>query len=120
MLLVADESVDFGLIRSLRLHDVMVISILEEHSGKSDLDVLEIAVKNGCLLVTEDKDFGELTYRLNRKHFGILLIRLNDVPRETRILLGAEAVLTYFSELRNSFSVLTSRGLRIKKDRAED
>lgn len=33
MKLVADESVDFGLIRLLRARNVEVISILENHSG---------------------------------------------------------------------------------------
>jgi len=33
------------------------------------------------LLITEDKDFGELTFRLRLNHCGVLLIRLSDLPR---------------------------------------
>jgi len=65
-------------------------------------------------LITEDKDFGELTYRLKLDHSGILLIRLCDIPRKDRIDLVPNIIAKHFDELENNFSVLTKRGLRIK------
>ena len=115
MLLVADESVDFGIIRVLREKKFNVISISENYPGIKDLHVLAIANENHCLLITEDKDFGELTYRLNMQHCGIFLIRLNDVPRSERITRVASAIEKYSDELINSFAVINSSGLRIKK-----
>lgn len=114
MKLVADESVDFSIIRNLRGKGFEVISILEKYSGYSDDEVLKIAVKNNSLLITEDKDFGELTYRLKRNHCGILLIRLNDIERQERIIIAVETIITYFEKLENSFAVLNKQGLRIK------
>lgn len=114
MLLVADESVDFGIIQRLRQKGISVISISEGSSGIKDADVLAIAFKNKCLLITEDKDFGELTYRLKLKHKGILLIRLGDLPRNERIELAAELVENRYDVLFNNFSVLDKRGARIK------
>lgn len=114
MKLVADESVDFSIIRNLREKEFEVISILEDYSGISDIEVLQIAVQNNCLLITEDKDFGELTYRLKQKHCGVLLIRLNDVPRQNRIILAVESIVNYFEKIENSFAVLNKQGLRIK------
>jgi len=72
MTLVADESVDFGIVKLLRTENFSVLSISEKHSGITDFEVLEIAVKNDALLITEDKDFGELAFRLKYKHKGIL------------------------------------------------
>jgi predicted nuclease of predicted toxin-antitoxin system len=66
------------------------------------------------LLITEDKDFGELTYRLKLKHKGILLIRLSDIPRKERIKLATKTIEKHFDKLRNYFSVLTKIRLRIK------
>jgi predicted nuclease of predicted toxin-antitoxin system len=60
MNLVADESVDSGIIRQLRKIGINVISISENSSGIKDNEVLKIADKNQCLLITEDKDLGEL------------------------------------------------------------
>jgi predicted nuclease of predicted toxin-antitoxin system len=68
MTIVADESVDFGIILLLRQKGITVLSIAEESFGIKDEEVLAIAVKNKCMLITEDKDFGELTYRLKLEH----------------------------------------------------
>lgn len=117
MKLVADESVDFGIIIELRRKGFEVISVLEEFSGITDKDVLRIAVDKNCLLITEDKDFGELTYRLKLKHYGILLIRLNDLGRKERIEMVSRFIEQYFNNLIDNFTVLTKRGLRIKKSK---
>ena len=111
---VADESVDFGIILLLRQKGITVFSISEESFGITDQEVLNIAVKKKCLLITEDKDFGELTYRLKLEHKGILLLRLSDIPRIERIELVAKIIEKYFSELYNNFSVIVKRGIRIK------
>lgn len=114
MNLVADESVDSGIIRQLRRIGINVISISENSSGIKDKEVLKIADENQCLLITEDKDFGELAYRLKLVHKGILLIRLSDTPRKDRIELVAEIIEKNFNQLQFNFSVLSKSGLRIK------
>ena len=76
--------------------------------------MLAIAARSQSLLITEDKDFGELTYRLKLKHNGILLIRLQDLPRMERIEIAAQKIEKHFAEFYNNFSVLDNRGIRIK------
>ena len=114
MMLVADESVDSGIIIQLRQTGIGVVSISEISSGIKDSEVLKIAAENRCLLITEDKDFGELAYRLKLVHRGILLIRLSDITRKERIALVAETIEKHFEMLQNNFSVLSKSGLRIK------
>lgn len=114
MTLVADESVDFGIISRLRQKGISIISISEDFSGIKDSEVLKIATEKQCLLITEDKDFGELTYRLKLEHYGILLIRLSDIPRQERIELVIEMIEKHNDKLDRNFSVLTNKGLRIK------
>jgi predicted nuclease of predicted toxin-antitoxin system len=112
--LVADESVDSGIVTGLRLKGISVFSIAEECWGIKDPEVLKIALQKGCLLVTEDKDFGELAFRLKFEHKGILLIRLNDLPRNERLTIAVETIGKHITKLYNNFSVLTRNGLRIK------
>lgn len=112
--IVADESVDFGIIIRLRQMGISVVSISEDSSGIKDIEVLQIATDTQCLLITEDKDFGELTYRLKLSHYGILLIRLSDLARKERIELVAETILNHLEKLNCNFSVLNKNGLRIK------
>ena len=76
MNLVIDESVDNLIVEALRRdgHDVLYVS--EFAPGINDDKVLDLANQSGALLVTEDKDFGELVFRNGRIHTGVVLIRL--------------------------------------------
>jgi predicted nuclease of predicted toxin-antitoxin system len=114
MVIIADESVDFAIIKTLRQAGYKVISIAQDSPGIDDLRVLDIANHHKGLLITEDKDFGELTYRLSKQHHGILLIRLSGIPRKERISLVCELFIKYQEKMAMNFSVITEEGLRIK------
>ena len=61
---LSDECVDAGLVSRLRVagHDVSYTA--EMSSGASDVDVLRQAQAETRLLLTEDKGFGDLVFRL--------------------------------------------------------
>ena len=63
MKLVTDESVDNRIIEGLRLAGHGIVSIAEELAGANDQQVLALAERHGTILLTADKDFGELFYR---------------------------------------------------------
>ena len=73
MSIVADESVDSGIVKKLRQKGISVFSVAEKCWGIKDTEVLKIAFERDNLLITEDKDFGELAFRMNFQHRGILL-----------------------------------------------
>lgn len=108
---VADESLDFNIVVELRKRGAQVYSISEAQPSLPDHEVLQIAVKLNCLLITEDKDFGELVFRLGLEHRGILLIRSQTEVNVKNIV---NIILKYSDDLRNKFSVLTSDKLRIR------
>lgn len=114
-LIVADESVDFSIVRTLRENNWKVHAIAEDAPALSDADVLEIAVTKKALLLTEDKDFGELVYRLGMQHCGILLLRLMNQDSVQKADLVLRVLQHHGSELVNIFSVLDERQLRLKK-----
>jgi hypothetical protein len=62
-LLVADEGVDKSIVDALRTDGFSVKYFAEAGSGADDKDVLSAASERQCLLLTCDKDFGELVYR---------------------------------------------------------
>lgn len=111
-ILVADESVDGRIIVELRKFNFDVYSIAEEQPSLSDAQVLNIAFEREALLLTEDKDFGELTFRLKLPNKGILLIRLDKFEDKPLV---AEIVQKYYNELVNRFSVLSNNKLRIRE-----
>ena len=112
--LVADESVDSGIVKGLRQNGITVFSVAEECWGIKDSEVLKIAFEKDGLLITEDKDFGELAFRLKFQHKGVLLIRLSDLPRDERLIRAVETIIQHVNKMKNNFSVLSKNGLRIK------
>ena len=115
MTIVADENIDFQIIRKLRQAEFEVFSICESQFGINDREVLAVANEKNALLITEDKGFGELVYRFRLPNRGVLLLRLSDdLPREfvsDRVL---EMILKYNETLLSCFSVLDDMNIRIK------
>ena len=73
--------------------------------------MLRIAVSNNALLITEDKDFGELVFRFQQNHTGILLLRLGA---KDSVEISVKNISEYYDMLQNKYSVLTEKRLRIK------
>jgi predicted nuclease of predicted toxin-antitoxin system len=111
--IVADESVDFRIVTQLREIGLIVYAIVEQQPSIRDEQVLAIANENEALLLTEDKDFGELVFRLQLPHRGILLIRIADA--EQKIESVVRTIEKYYSELLDRFSVINASKLRIKE-----
>lgn len=111
--IVADESVDFRVVAKLRDTNFTVFSIAESKSSITDEEVLAIAVSKNALLITEDKDFGELVFRFQLKHRGILLLRLTEKPRSINAVV--KIVAERYSDMLNKFSVFDDNKLRIKQ-----
>lgn len=76
MRFLADESCDFAVVRALRAagHDVM--AIVEVSPRAEDEAIIDLAGREQRVLLTEDKDFGQLVYTQARTSAGVILIRL--------------------------------------------
>lgn len=66
MRFAADESVDGRTVARLIADGHDLILARKELSGKLDPQVLEAANDRGCILITEDKDFGMLVHRMRQ------------------------------------------------------
>ena len=74
--LLADENIAASLVRALREDGIDVSYVAELASGITDDEVLDLAKSEARLLLTEDKDFGELVFRMKRRPPGVLLLRI--------------------------------------------
>ena len=92
-----------------------VLSIAQLYAYVNDNEIIKIAIKNNGFLITEDKDFGdELVFK--KKHLlDSLFIRFQDVQIEERIKLIVSTLVKNRNDLMNSFSVLSSKKIRIRK-----
>ena len=106
MRFLADECCDFAAVRSLRAdgHDVLAVNEFQHRSV--DKELMELALTENRILLTEDKDFGWLVFAGRVDSPGVILIRF---PASARSLL-AEAVVklerVHASQLVGAFVVL--------------
>ena len=115
MKLYADEAVDRQIVDALRAVGVDVSYAAETDPAVIDEQLLARAAAESRLLVTSDKDFGELVYRLRKASKGVLLVRLSGLSAELKAQLVVTAVTTRSQELTGAFSVLSPGQLRIRK-----
>jgi predicted nuclease of predicted toxin-antitoxin system len=113
--LLVDESVDRQIVDLLRLQGHRVRYAAEMDPGIPDEAVLDLANKEADVLVTADKDFGELVFRQGRLTSGILLVRLAGLSPASKAELAASTIDQYGEELPGAFAVLTSRSFRVRK-----
>lgn len=115
MILVADESVDRPIVERLRQDGHDTTYVAELAPSISDEDVLKEANRRSALLLTEDKDFGELVYRLGRVHAGIVLVRLVGLPLGVKADIVAKVLRDHADELQSAFAVISPGVVRIRK-----
>ncbi|HLX56031.1 MAG TPA: DUF5615 family PIN-like protein [Ktedonobacteraceae bacterium] len=114
MKILADENISARLVERLRQEGHEVEYISEIARGSKDSTVLDIANKQGALLITDDKDFGELVFHQHLKASGVLLIRLASLSPPEEIEIVTRVIKTYGDRLLQSFSVIMPRGVRIR------
>jgi predicted nuclease of predicted toxin-antitoxin system len=112
--LVADEGVDGHIVAQLRQdgHDVLYIAEMEP--SISDDAVLSRANAQGALLLTEDKDFGELVFRQRLVHTGVVLIRLAGLSSQSKAVMVSAVFRDHAAEFSNAFSVISPGMVRIR------
>ena len=83
MKFLADENVAPRVITVLRKERFNVLSVYEEQlSGASDEKILGFAKKQKRIILTHDKDFGNLIRQPSQPPCGIILLRLrNQSPK---------------------------------------
>ena len=90
MRFLADESWNFPVVRALRPAKHEEIAITEVAPRAEDDEVRERAVSDERILITEDKDFGQLVYASMRRTGGIIFIRF---PARARLQLAESVVV---------------------------
>lgn len=115
MNLLIDESVDRPIVARLREDGHKVLYVAEMEPGITDEVVLSRANEISALLITADKDFGELVFRLGQVNAGVLLLRLLGLSSKHKAEIVAATIRQHTSELPQSFSVLSPNSFRVRR-----
>jgi predicted nuclease of predicted toxin-antitoxin system len=114
MRFLADESCDARVVDALRSAGHDVSAVADSMRGATDAAVLATARLGGRLLITEDKDFGEMVFASRAPSIGVLLLRYPSSARSSLPAAVLDVVITRRAQLLGSFVVIEPTGVRVR------
>jgi len=113
--LLADECIERSIVNHLKENGFDIFTVAELTPGASDDIVIKLANKKKSILVTADKDFGELFYRQRKLTYGIILLRLHGLSSENKARVIVKTLNEHKDELLGSFTVIEPTQIRIRR-----
>ena len=114
MRFLADESCDFAIVRALRSAGHEVLAVAEISPRAEDPAVVDLAVSEGRLLLTEDKDFGRVVFADQKASGGVLLLRFPARARGEASQAVVSLVEDQGTKLNGCFTVVQPGRARIR------
>lgn len=101
-----------GFVVAFRLKDHPLLCMSEYAPGADDPTVLHIALERRLILVTRDKDFGDLVFRDKHPSYGVVCYRLLFSLEVIEIV--SSFLLSNISKLPGMFTIIDKNGIRSK------
>jgi len=114
MIFVLDEGISRQIADALRDGGHDVVCVWETTPSVADEAILAIAHERAALVLTQDKDFGELVYRQRLATAGVVLLRLAGLSQDKRAELVRAAVEQHGALLKRAFTVITPSLVRVR------
>jgi predicted nuclease of predicted toxin-antitoxin system len=110
----ANENIESEVVAFLRAagHDVAYAAELTPRAA--DHVILGIAAAESRIVLTADKDFGELCFRRRLPSAGVILLRVKAVSPSARIRVFDDLLRTHADRLPGRFTVVSERGVRMR------
>lgn len=115
MKFLVDESVEYRVVLDLKEKGFDIASVASDFPSLKDKRVLSRAEREERILITNDKDFGELIFRQKLPHKGVILLRLPDETAQAKIEKLDFLLKSYGNKLKDNFVVVTKDRVRIRK-----
>jgi predicted nuclease of predicted toxin-antitoxin system len=77
-----------------------------------DKDLLNLANKEKRILITNDKDFGELVFLQKKLSSGLILLRVRGQRAHDKVELVRNLLQNYSNKLMKHFTVITEKNFR--------
>ena len=113
MKFLLDQNFDRRLVQPLRQsgHDLKVVAV-DYPSGLRDEEVLSLAVSEDRIILTNDRDFGELAVKELLPHAGIIYLRMRWTTAAAKWDRLSQVLTEYSGDL-DRFLVVTDSAVRI-------
>ncbi len=111
---IVDECTGRSVVHYLRENGFDVIGVTEVMPQATDSDILQRAVDENRIVITNDKDFGDMVYRDRREHCGVILLRLSDDRAAQKVRVLAAVLSEHADKISQHFVVVTEDTIRIR------
>lgn len=116
MRFLVDECAGSKVADWLREQQHEVFSVFDEARGAEDDVILDKAFAENWILITADKDFGDMVYRQRLPHRGVIFMRLDDQRAVAKITVLKSLLETYSEQLVDHFVVVTETKVRFARN----
>ena len=109
---IADENIPKETVNLLKRQGIDIVAVTEFASGLSDIKVLDLAKAKGRIVITFEKDFGQLIFKEKRKTKGLMLLRF--VPKSPlQIAKRVQQVLAAEIKMENCVVTVKKDSIRV-------
>ena len=116
--LLANENFPYKSVLYLKLQCHNVLSIGTDYAGISDAEIMEIAIKEQRLILTFDRDYGELLFNKEyRPKQGVVYLRLEDYESDYPGKLVKSILKDHSFDFSDALTVIDKQGIRQRKYR---
>jgi len=109
---IADVNIEKRIVDYLLENGYDVKWIPDYNCEMTDEELLKVASEEGRILVTNDKDFGELTFLQKKHSTGIVLIRVKSQQTIVKLELLIKLLSKYSEKILGHFVVITETKFR--------
>ena len=114
MRVLADENISRSIVIWLRDQGHDVLYAAESRVRTPDADLLTEAEAQRYVVLTEDKDFGELVFHERRNSHGVILLRLKDLTASERLARLQVVWADVEANLPGNFIVVIKTKMRLR------
>jgi predicted nuclease of predicted toxin-antitoxin system len=104
---LADVNIEKGIVECLLKYGFDVKWIPDYNCEMNDADLLAMANNEKRILITNDKDFGELVFLRKQNTFGIILIRVKEQNTTEKVALLEKLILNHKKKIPNHFILIS-------------
>jgi len=115
MKFIIDVGVGRGVEQQLIADGHEVLPVRERNPHMPDIQIVSWAHQEQAIVVTMDKDFGDLIWKERLPHAGVVLLRMEEASSAERAAAVHRIVQEFGSELPRAFTVFKNDRLRISR-----
>ena len=111
---LADENIPYLAVKGLKEKLIDIISVIDIQRGLGDQKIIEYAFEKDLIIITYDKDFGELVFKNKFQSKGVILLRVifnsyKDLENQLYLLITNNEIIKY-----NNFITVKKNYIRVR------